>query len=105
MAVKTGDETPSPASPSLLKSSYFVLQIAALQNASDAKRLKSQLSHFGYTTFVQSYQSKNHQRWYRVMVGPFKTLKIAQSQQSKLYKNQIEALLLKVQPNENQPLA
>ncbi|EKD92330.1 MAG: Sporulation and cell division repeat protein [uncultured bacterium] len=73
----------------------FVLQIAALQNPSDAKVLQNQLADAGYHAFVQSYLA-NQKTWYRVMVGPFHALSQAQDQQLKLDNHNIEALLIKV---------
>jgi len=74
----------------------YVLQVASLQTQEDADQVSNALRAVGYTAFVQHYQASDHSTWYRVMVGPFKTIKAAQVQQAKLYAHQNEALLLKI---------
>lgn len=84
---------------------YFVLQLAMLERVDAAKQVEHVLKAEGYKTFVQPYHGKNHSTWYRVSVGPFATRRIAQVQQKRLHKHQIEALLSEVQPDENQSLS
>lgn len=73
----------------------YVLQVASLRSASDAAHVESLLRETGYNTFIQHYQTDNHETWYRVMVGPFHSIKEADDAQSKLYAHQMEAILLK----------
>lgn len=78
-------------------SGSYVLQIASLHTSTDADQVSNALRASGYVTFIQRYQASDHTTWYRVMVGPFNTIKEAEAEQSKLYAHQTEALLLKVQ--------
>lgn len=88
-------ENKNHAAPSLSQSPVnvdnFVLQVASLRQLSDAQQLQNQLKETGYSTFIQSHQSR-----YRVMVGPFRSLSDAQAQQLKLDEQNIEALLVKI---------
>lgn len=76
------------------KSSHaYVLQIASLKKNTDAMQIQHVLKAAGYHAFTQSYQAPDHTTWYRVLVGPFDHLKIAQAMQAKLDAHQTEALL------------
>lgn len=91
-------KTLTPATATLATASdYYALQIAALQTSEDADQVSNALKSLGYTTFIQHYQVSDRSTWYHVMVGPFKSLKEAQTAQSKLYAHQTAALLLKIQ--------
>ena len=103
VTIPTEDEseqtTPAPlkTANNTLPLTAYVLQLASLQTAEDANQVGNTLKSAGYTTFIQHYQAPDHTTWYRVMVGPFKTIKEAEAEQKKLYAHQMEALLLKAQ--------
>jgi cell division protein FtsN len=77
-------------------SGNYVLQMASVQTSQQATQIATTLKTAGYLAFVQSYQAPDHSTWYRVMIGPFNTLKTAEAQQNKLYAHQMDALLLKI---------
>jgi len=75
----------------------YLLQVASVKENSDADRLKAQLSLLGFTVYV-SEPKNNDSKWYRVNVGPFKTLTDAQKQQKRLRVNKLNSLLIKMKP-------
>src|SRR3990167_497392 len=91
VTIPTEDEseqtTPAPlkTANNTLPLTAYVLQLASLQTAEDANQVGNTLKSAGYTTFIQHYQAPDHTTWYRVMVGPFKTIKEAEAEQKKLY--------------------
>ncbi len=73
----------------------YVLQVAALKNRYDAKRLRDQLISMGYRAYVQSYQA-NRRIGYRVLAGPYISLNTAEKDQRQLHnKERLESLLLR----------
>ncbi len=82
----------SQASESNVKTRY-VLQIAALRDNDDAKRLKKQLFKLGYPVFIQKYQTDNT-LWYRVLSGPYKNATVAEQDQQRLAQQHQKSLLI-----------
>lgn len=74
---------------------YYVLQLAALQDATAAVRFKQKLDSLNYPVFIQTYQQEQ-QLWYRINVGPYKNKTIAESVQQQLKKQRINSFLLMV---------
>lgn len=72
----------------------YLLQVASVKSFQDADRLKAQLTLLGYTVFITKSKSGNTE-WHRVNVGPYSSLKKAESKQDELRQNEINSLLLK----------
>lgn len=53
--------------------SHYLLQVASFRQSSDADRLKAELTLKGYDVVISPFVNENR-TWYRVKIGPFKTL-------------------------------
>lgn len=78
----------------------YVLQVAALSQLSDANRYRDQIQALGYRVFVQEYRN-NNQLLYRILVGPYASLDLAQRDQAQLKQKNLNSNLLKMQPHLN----
>ncbi len=85
-------QTPLPVKAET-KLTRYVLQVASLQQLSDAVRLQDELKSLGFVTFIQIYKT-NHQQWHRVLIGPFASLENATQAQRKLNSDKLDSLLL-----------
>lgn len=72
----------------------YLLQVASVKSFQDADRLKAQLTLLGYSVFITKSRSGGIE-WHRVNVGPYSSLKKAESKQDELRQNEINSLLLK----------
>jgi cell division protein FtsN len=79
--------------PAKMKTGY-VLQLASVKSYSEADKLKAQLTMLGYDVSVQK-SNRDHQVTYRVILGPYPTVAMAQGQQSKLRKSNISSIIIK----------
>lgn len=90
-------DTPHPAqddgAPAQTQSE-FILQVASVKQYQDADRLRAQLLLLGYEVFISKSESGKIP-WYRVNLGPFTTLNMAEKKQDELRKNHVDSLLLK----------
>jgi cell division protein FtsN len=76
----------APKSPVVKKMTY-VLQIASVSRQKDAKNMRDQLLKMGYQSFVKASPSDD-KHWYRVMIGPYQALSLAERDQRQLYKHE-----------------
>ncbi len=74
----------------------YMLQIAALRQDSEAQRLSNQMQALGFHAVVQEYHS-TQSVWFRVILGPYSSLDMAERDQQRLKQHRIEAVLLKQQ--------
>ena len=74
----------------------YVLQVAAFNQFKDADTLKARLALSGFDVNVYHYQTKQHQNWYRVWIGPYRSKKQAMTDKTELNKQHIQSLLLTV---------
>jgi len=86
--VTTTNNTKSNSAPK----TKYVLQVASLKNASVADKLRAELTLLGFSVNVTANQAANH-TWYRVIIGPYNSIKLAQNDQLRLKQNKINALL------------
>lgn len=82
-----------PVSPTS-KQKMLVLQVASLQDKSDANTLQQRLTESGYRAFVEKYQGPNA-TWYRVMTGPYANQRAAATDRSKLAEQRLVSVLVR----------
>jgi cell division protein FtsN len=95
VVIPSQNSTTNAMLPITTKPSTYILQIASLQNLSDAERFCEQLNNLGYRSYVQPYQN-HHTTWYRVMVGPYLSINQAEADQRKLHQSDMDSLLLRM---------
>lgn len=83
---------PSSRKALAIKSTRYVLQIAALKNMNVADKMRAELTLLGFAVNITSVNA-NNQVWYRVVIGPYDSLKSAENVQLNLKKNNIHSLL------------
>jgi len=88
---------PSPdVAPTGTQDSY-ILQVGSFRNAADAEQMKARLAMLGSVATVQTV-TVNGQTWHRVRIGPFKGARKADEKRRMLSDNQIDTLVMKVNP-------
>ncbi len=85
--------TPPPSAASA-KSSDYIVQVAALSDASDADQLKAQLTLLGFNVNITSID-KNGKTYHRVWLGSFHSKSEAESAHKQLQENMISSQVLK----------
>ena len=74
----------------------YILQVGSFRSHREADSLKARLAFMGLQAKMQTVTVNNNQRWIRVRVGPFPSLKRAEQVQARLKRNKIAAILLKL---------
>lgn len=73
----------------------YIIQVAAFKKHSDAEKLKAQLLLKGYATHIKSADSFG---WYRVWVGPYKSINTAEVIQVKVSEsNNLNGLIMRME--------
>ena len=75
----------------------YILQVGSFRNTADAEQMKAQLALLGSMATVQTV-TVNSQTWHRVRIGPFKGARKADEMRRMLSDNQIDTLVMKVNP-------
>lgn len=70
------------------KTKKYTVQVGAFQNASDAERLKEKLDKKGYKTYINTSETKKHEKLYKVRTGEFKSRKEAEILSIKIRKTE-----------------
>lgn len=76
----------------------FILQAGSLRQQSRAMKLRNQLSHIGYSAFIEEYKD-SEATWYRVLLGPYNGIASAERDQRKLQQQHINSIMLKLKPS------
>ncbi len=84
-----------PATASTQES--YILQVGSFRNAAEDEQMKAQLALLGSIATVQTV-TVNNQSWHRVRIGPFKGARKADEMRRMLSDNQIDTLVMKVNP-------
>lgn len=92
---RQAEPTPDTA-PASTQDSY-ILQVGSFRNAADAEQMKARLALLGSIASVQTV-TVNGQTWHRVRIGPFKGARMADEKRRMLSDNQIDTLVMKVNP-------
>lgn len=92
--VNVGSSNTISSSP--LKDDGYFLQAASISNAQAAKQFQEKLGLLGFNAFIKSSQM-NNQTWYRVMLGPYKTLSTAQQDQTRLSQQALQSFIIRPQ--------
>ncbi len=85
---------PDTAKTPVLKES-FVLQVGSFQNPAEADQRKARLALLGLEANVEPVELPDKGTWYRVRLGPFKSLSEVNHVRSQLAQNGVEAQLVK----------
>lgn len=80
-ATRTPSPTPTPTSPAPAASPSIYLQVAAVTQESDAKRLAGELRKLGFPTVIVPPRGD---AFYRVQVGPFDNAELAAAAEQRL---------------------
>lgn len=72
----------------------YLLQLASVKSFSEADKLKAQLTMVGYDVTIQKI-NRDQQTSYRVILGPYSSVTLAQNQQAKLRKSNIASIIIK----------
>jgi len=82
---------PAPETASTSPQDSYVLQVGSFRNAADAEQMKALIASVQTVTV-------NGQTWHRVRIGPFKGARMADEKRRMLSDNQIDTLVMKVNP-------
>jgi len=75
----------------------YILQVGSFRNAADAEQMKARLALLGSMATIQTV-TVNKQTWHRVRIGPFEGARQADEKRRMLSDNQIDTLVMKVNP-------
>ncbi len=75
----------------------YVLQVGSFRNAADAEQMKARLALMGSIASIHTV-TVNGQTWHRVRIGPFEGAREADEKRRMLSDNQIDTLVMKVNP-------
>ncbi|NOR20895.1 MAG: SPOR domain-containing protein [Xanthomonadales bacterium] len=75
----------------------YILQVGSFRNAADAEQMKARLALLGSIAAIQTV-TVNNQTWHRVRIGPFEGARQADEKRRMLSDNQIDTLVMKVNP-------
>lgn len=75
----------------------YILQVGSFRNAKDAEQMKARLALLGSVASIQTV-TVNSQTWHRVRIGPFEGARQADEKRRMLSDNQIDTLVMKVNP-------
>lgn len=89
----TPSTSQSPAATSA-NTALYQIQIGAFKNPHDADRLNAELTLMGYDVSVTTFQ-RGSETWYRVRLGPYPSLQVAQTVQKQLQAQNYNGLLHK----------
>ena len=74
----------------------YVLQAGSFRRFDEADTLKANLALIGVQATIQSVAINGEDTWYRVRIGPFSEFSLLRQARSKLRKNNIEYIVLKI---------
>jgi cell division protein FtsN len=80
------------------KDGSYILQAGSFKRHDQADRRKAKLALLGVNATIQRVTIHDNEVWYRVKIGPFDDLKRLNNIRTKLFKNDINAIPLKVRP-------
>jgi cell division protein FtsN len=88
---------PAPDTTPASTQDSYILQVGSFRNAADAEQMKARLALLGSIANIQTV-TVNGQTWHRVRIGPFKGARTADEKRRMLSDNQIDTLVMKVNP-------
>jgi cell division septation protein DedD len=78
------------------KPGTYLLQAGSFRNRKQADQLRAKLALLGMETSIQTVSINSKQSWHRVRVGPFNNLRDLNQARSRLKKNGIDAILIRL---------
>lgn len=94
---RKAEPAPDVASASTLTQDSYILQVGSFRSEADAEQMKARLAMLGSVATIQTV-TVNNQTWHRVRIGPFKGARMADEKRRMLSDNQIDTLVMKVNP-------
>jgi cell division protein FtsN len=88
--------SPTPPSRPAETNVTFLLQVGSYQKFEEADQAKAQLALQGISSTIQRVVINGHDIWYRVHVGPLKTMPEVQSMRARLLESGQRVVVLKV---------
>ena len=88
---------PSNTTPAGSTPDKYILQVGSFRNSADAEQMKARLALLGSMATIQTV-TVNKQTWHRVRIGPFEGARQADEKRRMLSDNQIDTLVMKVNP-------
>lgn len=74
----------------------YILQAGSFRRFEEADNMKARLALIGIEARIQTVTINDQSTWYRVRIGPYKTLKDLEPVRSRLRRNDIEFMLMSV---------
>ena len=86
--------------PKIKRPGTYLLQVGSFRSFSDADAFKAQLALKGFESRIQTITIDNDSTWHRVRIGPITEMPTLNDIRSRLRKNDIEFMLLKIKAAE-----
>ena len=68
----------------------YLMQVGAFKQANDAERLRVELLMMNLSAHIEEFTKRNHERYYRVLVGPYPNTNTMRADRATLTKNNID---------------
>jgi len=94
------DEAAQLRVPKIKRPGTYLLQVGSFRNFSDADAFKAQLALKGFESKIQTITIDNDSTWHRVRIGPITEMPMLNQTRSRLRKNNIEFMLLKIKADD-----
>ena len=92
----SGNTKTAPGTTPDTANSSYLLQVGSYQKFEEADQAKAQLALQGISSTIQQLTNKGHEIWYRVHVGPIKSMDEVQSMRARLIEGGAKGVVLKV---------
>jgi cell division protein FtsN len=83
--------------PAVKDSGVYVLQLGSFRSTDQAEQFKQNLAKMGFMTQLQPITNSEKETWYRVRIGPYTNLDKLNDIRARLRKNNLNAMLVKLQ--------
>lgn len=98
MSVEVYNEQDPSVKREIEKSDLYVLQLASVKNEEDANLFRQRLVELGYKPHIVII-NRGEVTWYRVQIGPYNDIAVAENDSNQLLKHNISSILLKLTKN------
>ncbi len=86
--------------PKIKRPGTYLLQVGSFRSFADADAFKAQLALKGLESKIQTITIDNNSTWHRVRIGPITEMPTLNQTRSRLRKNNIEFMLLKIKADD-----
>ncbi|MFK8029716.1 MAG: SPOR domain-containing protein [Gammaproteobacteria bacterium] len=98
VTAKSTRQSSKPSTETSGKPANYILQVGSFRKFIDADRQKAKLAFKGIESDIQPVVLKEDETWHRVYVGPTTDFASLQNMRSDLRRENIDSMLLRVQP-------